>query len=258
MPDAIPFRLGLLTYAANMVMLHADITSGSTSLHTEQDLNKQFISGLEAALPADESTQQSNFSSRLNSAINNLFEPFAAALLSSDHANGTEVMHAWRTHYLKLSKLPSAEDTPTLEFYITRRTLTLGTQAWLTTLRYALGISLTHTELASLHPALEAAQRSITLTTDYRAWSSQRESVSNNSRAHNAVVVAMAENCSTELAAMEHVKALAIEAEGEFTRCKIYLKAEKGGEVQLYLDAVERFVAGNSLWCARCPRFNGY
>jgi len=47
MPDDIPFKLGLMTYAATLVMLHEEIEHGNTlGKYEEDNLNACFVGGL--------------------------------------------------------------------------------------------------------------------------------------------------------------------------------------------------------------------
>jgi hypothetical protein len=56
------------------------------------------------------------------------------------------------------------------------------------------------------------------------------------------------------------VKNAAITAEGKFLERKrdlLKVVGQQHSEVVMFLDAVEHFAAGNSLWCSSCPLYHG-
>jgi hypothetical protein len=70
----------------------------------------------------------------------------------------------------------------------------------------------------------------------------------------------MLERPCSEAQAMAVVKNAAIAAESRFLELKKELLEamdKQRSEVLMFLDAVEHFAAGNSLWCSSCPLYHG-
>ena len=81
----------------------------------------------------------------------------------------------------------------------------------------------------------------------------------NAKRLKNAVAVSMVERQCSEAQAVLVVKNAAIAAERRFLDRKrdlVEAMREQHSEVVMFLDAVEHFAAGNSLWCSSCPLYH--
>lgn len=129
----------------------------------------------------------------------------------------------------------------------------------MSTLRYALGLHLEDAELEIIQPAVAAAMQSVALTRDYWAWPQDSRSTNSIKRLKNAVAISMVERQCSEAQAMAVVKNAAIAAESRFLERKRDLLDAIGkqhSEVAMFLDAVEHFAAGNSLWCSSCPLYH--
>lgn len=156
--------------------------------------------------------------------------------------------------------LPTTSVTACMDEELHTRTRVFPSKVWMATLRYALGLHLKNSELEALEPAIEAAMQSVALTRDYWSWPCDSRSAINNKRVTNAVAITMVErNCSEEMA-MAAVKNAAMTAENRFLQRKLELLEGYGkghSEAVMFLDAVEHFAAGNSLWCSTCPLYHG-
>lgn len=267
-PDCIPSRLGLLTRFVSLAFLHDDANSaGTSSLKANKSLNDRFTGGLAEALPTFDATQQASLRhvnpptnrNRRRRIVENVIYPIINELLTQDHSMGLEVLDAWRKHYNNLTlKVPSGTSSATnLADHLRNCVQIFPSASWSITLRYALGLHLDETELSLLVPVLDSAVRCIVLTTDYWSWPKDAQNVDNNKRLANAVAVSMAERCCSATEALEVVKVAATAAESEFVKCKkavIQIVGEGQSEVVMFLEALEQFVAGSSLWCSTCPR----
>jgi len=257
MPEAIPFRLGLMTYAAHLIFLHEDIEQASITGEADTKLDSKIVDGLAAALPTVPGAETNQTASL---SLDRLLNPLIKALMSTDRHTATEIVAVWRKHFATPDST-AAETVTSFNTYIESRVHTASTEAWLAMLRYSLGLHLSASSLEVVPHITVAAMKSVTLTTDYWSWTKQSRSPSNNVRAMNAVPFAMAELGIGETEAREHVKKMALEAEMEFSKLKKAFGGAANGkedtEIATYLDAVEAFAAGHSLWCSTCPRYHG-
>lgn len=266
MPDAIPSRLGLVTRIASLMTWHNDLDN---VLGSPRPSYNQFAQDLADALPGM-SNQKQIFTHHNGNApkvgtrsaiVNNLVKPILGGLVTNDRSKGVEVLDAWRNYHRGPASSQSATCITVClddDFHI--RTRVFPSKAWMTTLRYALGLHLKKSELERLEPAIEAAMQSVALTRDYWAWPRDSCSTDNNKRVTNAVAVAMAESDCLEEKAMAAVKDAAIAAESRFVELKLDLLTSYGtghSEAVMFLNAVEHFAAGNSLWCSTCPLYHG-
>lgn len=269
-PGCIPSRLDLLTRFVSLAFLHDDAkAAGTASLKDNKTLNERFTGGLSEALPTLDATHQAPLHhvnpptnrNRRRRPVENVIRPVINNLLTQDHSMGLEVLDAWRKHYNNLSlKAPSGTPSATnLGDHLRNCPQTFPSASWSITLRYALGLHLNETELSLLTPVLDSAVRCIVLTADYWSWPKDAQNADNNKRLSNAVAVSMAERCCSATGALEAVKIAAIDAEMEFAKCKkdvIQFVGEGQSEVVMFLEALEQFVAGSSLWCSTCPRLS--
>lgn len=255
MPDAIPSRLGLMTRFASLLFLSE--TAGDMALRTptsKASPKTHFTSGLAEALPAIPSRDQTSrlsHKSRRTTAIQALTNPLITDLLSTDHSQALDLLHAWRNHFNQpLKNQPQPEHPTTLHAYLSSRT---ATNPWIPTLLFALGLHLHASEIALLDPAIRAATTILLLTKDYWTWPRVSRSADNNTRLSNAVAVVMAEHGLSEAKARESVKRAAVVAEIEFLERKTEVFEGLGGErgeVGVFLGGLEQFVGGCGFWWA--------
>lgn len=269
MPDTVPSRLNLMTRIASLMTMYSDADSVLLPKNDTCDtFNQLFARDLAQALPSSDDNHQPS-ERRCNVPIrqtarsnisNVLIKTVLYDLLSSDHSKGLEVLKAWRRYHYNSAIGTSVIETPTtLDEYLNDSTYAFPGKPWMATLRYALGLHLQDIELRAVEPAVEAAMQSVALTRDYWAWSQDSCSVNNNNRLKNAVAISMVEKQCSEPEAMAVVKNAAIAAESEFVECKRDVLEAVGkdhSEVVIFLDAVEHFAAGNSLWCSSCPLYD--
>ena len=269
MPDALPSRLGLVTRIASLMTMYSEIDGGLALKDASRGAFAQpFARDLSEALPTTVKHHQpperrSNAPAHqtIHSTIfGGLVKPVLYDLLSTDRSKGLEILNVWYNHYEKIIPAFSATETPTsLEDSVHNKHVFSGV-SWTSALRYALGLHLEETELEAIEPAFAAAMQSVALTRDYWAWPRDSCSTSNVKRLENAVAMSMVEKQCSEAQAMAVVKTAAIGAENKFQAIKRDLLEAMGKEhteVVMFLDAVEHFAAGNSLWCSSCPLYHG-
>ena len=271
MPDAIPSRLGLMTRIASLVAMYDETEDGLALKHVACDNPTQpFTRDLAEALPAtldhhqpaerryNASTHQTKYSTIFEDQI----KPVLYDLFSTDHSKGLDVMNAWYNHHHKSSTtaLSVAETPLSLDDYMHDCSHVFPGNPWMSTLRYALGLHLEDAELEAIEPAVAAAMQSVALTRDYWAWPQDSCSINNAKRLKNAVAISMVERECSEAQAMVVVKNAAIAAESKFLELKrdlLEVMGQEHSELVMFLDAVEHFAAGNSLWCSSCPLYHG-
>ncbi|KAM0717599.1 hypothetical protein Q7P37_007451 [Cladosporium fusiforme] len=267
-PNCIPSRLGVLTRFVSLMFLYDDAYAALASAqNTNKALNKQFTSGLEEALPTLDGTHQTppchvkptSRSSRRRKDIESIIHPIVKELLSKDQSMGLEVLESWRSQYNSHTSAPSAGtvNATVLDDHIHNCLQTFPADSWSTTLRYALGLHLDQAELTLLAPVLESVAQITILTRDYWAWPKNAQNPDNNKRLTNSVAVSMAERHCSAAEALEAVKSAALAAESEFVKRKnavVRVVGQGESEVVVFLEALEQFAAGSSLWCSTCPR----
>lgn len=268
MPDAIPSRLELMTRIASLVTMCSEADDG---LHFEDcdAFAQPFPRDLAEALPVTLDHHQPS-ERRCNASAHQMMDsvifedqikPVLYELISTDRSKGLDVLNAWcNDHHKSAMVLPATETPSSLDDYVHNSSHALYGNPWLSTLRYALGLHLEAAELEAIKPAVAAAMQSVALTQDYWAWLQDSRSTNNVKRLRNAVAISMAEKQCSEAQAMAVVKNAAIAAESRFLERKqdlLEVMGQQHSEVVMFLDAVEHFAAGNSLWCSSCPLYHG-
>lgn len=270
MPDAIPSRLGLMTRIASLVAVCDGSDDGLALNNASCDnFTLPFTSDLAEALPAtldhrQPSERRCNGSARqtkYRAIFEDHIKPVLSDLLSTDRSMGFKVLTAWYHHCHEpfATSYPTVESPLGLESPIHSSLRAFPGNPWVSTLRYALGLHLEDAELEVIEPAVAAAMQSVALTRDYWAWPRDSCSADNVKRLQNAVAISMVERQCSEAQAMVVVKNAAIAAERRFLDRKRDLVEAMGkqhSEVVMFLDAVEHFAAGNSLWCSSCPLYH--
>ena len=271
MPDAISSRLGFMTRIASLVTMCSEADNGLPLKDaTCNNLTKSFTRDLAGALPTtlghhqpsgphyNASARQKIYSTILEDQI----KPVLNDLISTDRSKGLEVLSAWynHSHNSSITTVPAIESPFSLENSMHNSPHVFPGDPWMSTLRYALGLHLEAAELEAIEPAVAAAMHSVALTRDYWAWPRDSCSTNNIKRLENAVAISMLEKQCSETQAMAVVKNAAIAAEGKFLERKrdlLEVMGQQHSEVVMFLDAVEHFAAGNSLWCSSCPLYHG-
>lgn len=270
MPDAIPCRLGLITRIASLVTMYSESDDGLALKNASCDnFTLPFASDLAEALPATLDHHQPSERRRNGSARQTkyraIFEdhikPVLNDLLSTDRSMGFKVLTAWyhHCHEPSATTYPTVESPLGLEGPVHNLLRVFPGIPWMSTLRYALGIHLEDPELEVIEPAVAIAMQSVALTRDYWAWPQDSCSTDNVKRLKNAVAVSMVERQCSEAQAVLIVKNAAIAAERRFLDRKrdlVEAMGQQHSEVVMFLDAVEHFAAGNSLWCSSCPLYH--
>lgn len=272
MPDAMPSRLGLMTLIASLVTMCSEADNRlSHKDSTYDNLAQPFTRDLAESLPStfdrhqtsehhyDASTHQMMYSAIFEGQI----KPASYDLLSTDRSKGLEVLNSWyqlvHYHESAATTILAIESPISFEGPMYNSLRLFPAYAWMSTLRYALGLHLEEAELEIIQPAVAAAMQSVALTRDYWAWPQDSCSTNNIKRLNNAVAILMVERQCSEAQALAAVKNAAISAESRFLERKRDLLEAMGkrhSEVAMFLDAVEHFAAGNSLWCSSCPLYH--
>jgi hypothetical protein len=269
MSDAVPSRLGLMTRLASLMALYSHVDNLLVSPNSTSSTYKgYFTQDLAEALPTTLDQQQSSdlhngmsaHQTTWHAISDNIIRPILEDLISTDCSKGVEVLKSWRNYYhVSATALPISGTTTSLEDHLYLYVHTFPNKAWMVTLRYILGLHFQETELEAMEPAIEPAMQSVALTRDYWTWPKDSYSTDNNKRVHNAVAVSMVENQCSEAQAMAIVKKAAIAAESKFLARKLEVLEAIGkehSEVTMFLDAMEHFATGNSLWCSTCPLYH--
>jgi cell division protein FtsI/penicillin-binding protein 2 len=269
MPGAVSSRLGLMTRIASLMTLYDIVDDVLLSRSATCSMfSDHFTLDLAEALPITRDQQQSSkihtgmkaHQRTHNTIVVGLVKPIVQDLTLIDQSEGIEVLKSWRRHYHKpATPTPISGITTSPDAYKHAYTHTFSSKPWMVTLRYALGLHLEESELVAIEPTIEAAMQSVALTRDYWAWPKDSCSADNNKRLKNAVAISMVEKQCSEAQAMVLVKKAAITAESKFLEHKLKVLEAIGkahSEVTMFLDAVEHFAAGNSLWCSTCPLYH--
>ena len=270
MPDAMPSRLGLMTRIASLVTMcseadnrfsHKDATYDNLTQPFTRDLAEALPATLDRHQPSERLCNAPAHHTMYSAIFEDQIKPALYDLISTDRSKGLGVLNAWYHHCRESSTttVPAIESSFSFEGPTRNCLLAFPGKPWMSTLRYALGLHLEDAELEIIEPAIAAAMQSVALTRDYWAWPQDSRSTNNIKRLKNAVAVSMVERQCSEAQAMAIVKNAAIAAEGRFLERKRGLVEAMGkqhSEVVMFLDAVEHFAAGNSLWCSSCPLYH--
>jgi hypothetical protein len=268
MSDAVPSRLGLMTRIASLITLcsadHALVPQNAiSSTYNEcftQDLAGALPNTLDQQQPSEPRAGMATSETTYNTIFDDVIKPILQELISTDRSMGIEVLKSWRNHcHRSTTPSPISGTITSLDDYLHLCAQTFPSKPWLVILCYALGLHLQEIELDTIEPAIESAMQSVALTRDYWAWPKDSCSTDNNKRVNNAVAISMVEMQCSEVQAMVLVKKAAIAAEIRFLERKLEVLEAIGkehSEVIMFLDGVEHFAAGNSLWCSTCPLYH--
>ncbi|KAI9367408.1 putative geranylgeranyl diphosphate synthase [Aspergillus egyptiacus] len=247
-PEALPERLGIVSYANELAFLHDDVTDIA-------EYGDEHNDDLKAAFDQVISTGTIKGSGSGKRALQAYV---AKQMLSIDKARGITSLKAWSTF---LDKAGRQEEYrfKTEEEYLKYRVHDVGMLFWYGLLTFAQAITIPEDELDTCHQLATTAYLHMALVNDLVSWEKERQNALALGKDYctNFIFVAMEEHGLSEDEAQERCRSEIKKATVEYLRIFEDTKARSdlSHDTMRYLESVLYSMSGNVVWGLNCPRY---
>ncbi|KAI9040292.1 bifunctional terpene synthase/polyprenyl synthetase family protein [Aspergillus affinis] len=247
-PEALPERLGIVSYANELAFLHDDVTD--IAKYGDEHNND-----LKAAFDQVISTGTINHAGSGKRALQAYV---AKRMLSIDKDRAITSLKAWSTF---LDKAGRQEDYRfnSEDEYLKYRVHDVGMLFWYGLLTFAQAITIPENELEICHQLATTAYLHMALVNDLVSWDKERQSAVALGKDYvtNFIFVAMEEHGISEDQAQERCRQEIKKATINYLRVFQEIKArdDLSSDTKRYLESVLYSMSGNVVWSFYSPRY---
>ncbi|KAF2141602.1 uncharacterized protein K452DRAFT_271217 [Aplosporella prunicola CBS 121167] len=255
-PEAIPERLGILTYLSDLGLIHDD--AGEELSVEEAQVEHD---DLHAALDPNDRRELAASSKAMK--MKKLVSQCMLECITLDRELGLQMLAAFRDLWLAISEKDSDKEAQTLEEYFQQRRDNGGMLVFWPMLQFSMALHMSKDDHVLVKPAIDAATEGLLLANDWFSWEREvRELQSGKSqRIVSAVeLLIRTKGLSTEQA-KDAVKDMIITAERNYCLRRDELYRTHPGistHIKKWIDCAGLAVSGNHFWCSACPRQNAW
>ncbi|KAH8423754.1 bifunctional terpene synthase/polyprenyl synthetase family protein [Aspergillus melleus] len=247
-PEALPERLGIVSYANELAFLHDDVTD--IAKYGDEHNND-----LKAAFDQVISTGTIKHAGSGKRALQAYV---ANRMLSIDKDRAITSLKAWSTF---LDKAGRQEDYrfKSEDEYLKYRVHDVGMLFWYGLLTFAQAITIPENELDTCHQLATTAYLHMALVNDLVSWDKERQSAAALGKDYvtNFIFVAMEEHGISEYQAQERCRQEIQKATVNYLRVFEEIKARDNlsSDTKRYLESVLYSMSGNVVWSFYSPRY---
>ncbi|OJJ98433.1 hypothetical protein ASPACDRAFT_31194 [Aspergillus aculeatus ATCC 16872] len=249
-PEALPERLGIVSYANELAFLHDDVTDIAKYYQGDEHNND-----LKAAFDQVISTGTIKHAGSGKRALQAYV---AKRMLSIDNDRAITSLKAWSTF---LEKAGRQEDYrfKSEDDYLKYRVHDVGMLFWYGLLTFAQAITIPENELDTCHQLATTAYLHMALVNDLVSWDKERQSAAALGKDYvtNFIFVAMEEHAISEDQAQERCRREIQKATVDYLRVFEEVKArdDLSPDTKRYLESVLYSMSGNVVWSFHSPRY---
>ncbi|CAH0032928.1 unnamed protein product [Clonostachys rhizophaga] len=251
-PDCLPDRLEVISYANEFAFLHDDVTDVADQ-DTETQENDHMLQALM------EGVQQGSIEAR-ESGKRQIQAKILMTMMALDRDRAKVATTAWAKFLEQGSGRENHNHFSTLEEYLPYRSKDSGHMFWHAISIFGCGLTIPDHELALVTEYVMPASLACSLQNDLLSFGKEYEAAleAGQTEICNALWVLMGEhNCT-----LKEAKALCIQRIHEEVR-KYLQYAERAQQMhdlssdgKKYVDMMRFTISGNAAWSVRCPRYN--
>ncbi|RAK81477.1 bifunctional terpene synthase/polyprenyl synthetase family protein [Aspergillus fijiensis CBS 313.89] len=247
-PEALPERLGIVSYANELAFLHDDVTD--IAKYGDEHNND-----LKAAFDQVISTGTIKHAGSGKRALQAYV---AKRMLSIDKDRAITSLKAWSSF---LEKAGRQEDYrfKSEDEYLKYRVHDVGMLFWYGLLTFAQAITIPENELDTCHQLATTAYLHMALVNDLVSWEKERQSAAALGKDYvtNFIFVAMEEHGISEGQAQERCRREIQKATVDYLRVFEEVKArdDLSPDTKRYLESVLYSMSGNVVWSFHSPRY---
>ncbi|KAH8786022.1 fusicoccadiene synthase [Diaporthe sp. PMI_573] len=256
-PECIPERLEVISYANEFAFLHDDVTDHVSYDKGEVENNEMMTAFLEAA---NTGTIDTFTPDTRREGKKRIQSQLFLEMLAIDPECAKTTMKSWarfvevgssrqhETRFVKLAK------------YIPYRIMDVGEMFWFGLVTFGLGLHIPDHELDLCRELMSHAWIAVGLQNDIWSWPKERDAARLHGKDHvvNAIWVLMQEHQTDVDGAMQICRKLIVDHVAKYLDV---IEANKNDEsisldLRKYLDVMLYSISGNVVWSLECPRYN--
>ncbi|RBR09524.1 uncharacterized protein FIESC28_09855 [Fusarium coffeatum] len=253
LPECLPERLEIVSYANEFAFLHDDITDVE-SAETVAAENDEFLDALQQGVREGDIESRASGKRHLQAWI---FKQMAAI----DRERAIAAMNAWATFINTGAGCAHDTNFKSLDDYLHYRSTDVGYMFWHALIIFGCAITIPEHEVELCHKLALPAIMSVTLTNDIWSYGKEAEAAEKSGKPGdfvNALVVLMREhNCSIE----EAERLCRARNKTEVAKCLQITKETRertdvSQDLKDYLYHMLFGVSGNAIWSTQCRRYH--
>ncbi|KAG6353554.1 hypothetical protein INS49_005516 [Diaporthe citri] len=256
-PDCIPERLEVISYANEFAFLHDDVTDHVSHDTGEVENNEMMTAFLEAA---NNGTIDTSTLDTRREGKKRIQSQLFLEMLAIDPKCAKTTMKSWARFVEVGSSRQHETRFVELAKYIPYRIMDVGEMFWFGLVTFGLGLHIPDHELDLCRELMSHAWIAVGLQNDIWSWPKERDAAKMNEKDHvvNAIWVLMQEHQTDVDGAMQICRKLIVDHVAKYLDVIEATKNDESISLDLrrYLDAMLYSISGNVVWSLECPRYN--
>nr|A2PZA5.1 RecName: Full=Fusicoccadiene synthase; Short=FS; AltName: Full=Fusicoccin A biosynthetic gene clusters protein 1; AltName: Full=PaDC4:GGS; Includes: RecName: Full=Fusicocca-2,10(14)-diene synthase; AltName: Full=Diterpene cyclase 4; Short=DC 4; Includes: RecName: Full=Geranylgeranyl diphosphate synthase; Short=GGDP synthase; Short=GGS [Diaporthe amygdali]BAF45924.1 fusicoccadiene synthase [Diaporthe amygdali]BAF45925.1 fusicoccadiene synthase [Diaporthe amygdali] len=257
-PECIPERLEVISYANEFAFLHDDVTDHVGHDTGEVENDEMMTVFLEAAHTGAIDT--SNKVDIRRAGKKRIQSQLFLEMLAIDPECAKTTMKSWARFVEVGSSRQHETRFVELAKYIPYRIMDVGEMFWFGLVTFGLGLHIPDHELELCRELMANAWIAVGLQNDIWSWPKERDAATLHGKDHvvNAIWVLMQEHQTDVDGAMQICRKLIVEYVAKYLEVIEATKNDESISLDLrkYLDAMLYSISGNVVWSLECPRYN--
>ncbi|PSN71887.1 geranylgeranyl pyrophosphate synthase [Corynespora cassiicola Philippines] len=249
--EALPERLGVLSYLLDLGLIHDDASEGM-GIEDAIAEHRDFERSLDIE-PTEEPAQGSRADKLKKLAAQILLEA-----VRIDRDMGIHMLEMYQKEWLAIVEKNDDKEFGDLEEYYTYRKCNFGMRAFWPMVEYGMGFRLTKKDHELIKHVFEPIEEALMLTNDYWSWDREYEAwKKDGNRLVNVIDVVRRTRSIPIAAARDIVKQMIIETEQKYVKRKTEFYKEHPDvslEVRRWIEAAGCVVSGSHYWATSAPR----
>ncbi|KAI4273155.1 MAG: hypothetical protein LQ337_004827 [Flavoplaca oasis] len=251
-PECIPERLEIISYANEFAFLHDDITDNVDQAQGDEENDAML-----AALRQGAETGTIDFNS---SGKNKIQMQILKKMLALDHERALTSTKAWAKFVQLAAGRQNDVAFATLEEYIPYRMLDVGEMFWFGMVTFGMAITIPEEEMGTCKRLMRPAWIVAGLQNDLFSWEKEHETARRLGRRNviNAIWVLMQEHSINVNEAKDMCRRIIKDNVSEYLNTVESKKDDRSlsSDLRRYLEAMKYTLSGNAVWSLICPRYH--
>ncbi|EME87121.1 uncharacterized protein MYCFIDRAFT_132843 [Pseudocercospora fijiensis CIRAD86] len=253
-PECIPERLEIISYANEFAFLYDD----ATELETEDNMNSEndkMMQGFLTDALSSRPPKDLDSSGKMR-----ILTQMVSEMMAIDKKCAVVTMRAWSEFLRVGSSRQHGTIFTRLEDYLPYRVKDVGEMFWYGVVTFGMALHIPDHEMEACHRLMEPAWVAVGLANDVFSWPKERDANQKSGRSHiiNAVWILMQEKGLSEEQAGQYCRELAAQYVARYVENVQRVKDDESlsADLRTYIEAMQYSISGNVIWSKSCPRYN--
>ncbi|RAQ98645.1 geranylgeranyl pyrophosphate synthase [Stemphylium lycopersici] len=249
--EALPERLGVLSYLLDLGLIHDDASEG-------MDLEEAIAEHRDFERSLDIETKESPEQGSRADKLKRLAAQILLEAVHIDRDMGIHMLEMYQKEWLAIVEKNDDEEFENLEEYYAYRKCNFGMRAFWPMVEYGMGFRLTNRDHELIKHVMEPIEEALMLTNDYWSWDREYEAwKADGNRLVNVIDVVRRTQSLPIDTARDIVKHMIIQTEQEYVKRKAEFYQEHPDvslNLRRWIEAAGCVVAGSHYWATSAPR----